>query len=63
MKDYFPSPRLGTTRGQRGRGELLGNAARALLITAAVILVVGGLAVAGFMVLLIVGLNSWASNK
>jgi hypothetical protein len=63
MKDYFASPGPGTPLGQRGRGELLGIAARALLITAAVILAVGGLAVAGFMVLLVVGLNSWASNK
>ncbi len=63
MKDDFASPRPGTPLGQRGRGELLGNAARALLVTAAVILAVGGLAVAGFMVLLVVGLNSRASNK
>lgn len=63
MRDYFASPGPGTPLGQRGRGELLGNAARALLIAAAVILAVGGLAVAGFMVLLVVGLNSSASNK
>lgn len=63
MRDYFASPGNGTPLRQRGRGELLGNAARALLITAAVILAVGGLAVAGFMVLLVVGLNSSASNK
>jgi hypothetical protein len=42
---------------------LLGNAARAILITAAVILVVGGLAVAGLTVVFVVGLNSSASNK
>lgn len=63
MRDYFASPGPGTPLRQRGPGELLGNAARALLITTAVILAVGGLAVVGFMVLLVVGLNSWASNK
>jgi len=42
---------------------LLGSAARALLIAAAVILAIGGLAVVGFMVVLVVGLNSFASNK
>jgi hypothetical protein len=63
MRDYFASPGPGTALRQRARGESLGNVGRALLITAAVILAVGGLAVAGFMVLLVIGLNSWASNK
>jgi hypothetical protein len=48
---------------QRRRGEMLGNAARVLLIAAAVILAVGGLAVVGFVVVAVASLNSWASNK
>ena len=42
---------------------MLSNAARAFLIAAAVILAVGGLVVVGCMVVLVVGLNSWGSNK
>jgi len=63
MKDYFPDPSALPPVGQRGRGQLLGNAARAFLIAAAVILAVGGLVVVGCMVVLVVGLNSWGSNK
>lgn len=63
MNDYFPDPSALPPVGQRGRGQLLSNAARAFLIAAAVILAVGGLVVVGFMVVLVVGLNSWASNK
>lgn len=55
--DPWPPPR------QRRRGEVLGNAARVLLIAAAVILAVGGLAVVGFMIVAVASLNSWASNK
>ena len=42
---------------------MLGSFARTLLIVAAVILAVGGLAVVGFMAVAVVSLNSWASNK
>jgi len=63
MRDYFPAPQPWPPLRQRGHKELLGHAGRALLITAAVILAVGGVAVVGFMVLLVVGLNSFASNK
>lgn len=64
---YSPSPlslsdaeRL---RRQRRAGRGLGTAGRVLLITAAVVLVLGGLALAGFIAALIVGLNSYGSNK
>jgi hypothetical protein len=63
MRDYFAGPDPSPPPGHRRRGELLGRIARALLVAAAVILAVGGLAVAGGVVLLVVGLNSWASNK
>jgi len=63
MKEYFASPDPRPPLGQRARGELLGRAGRALLIAAAVILAVGGLAVVGFMVLAVALLNSWGSNK
>ena len=63
MRDYIAGADPRPPLGRRGRGELLGSAGRALLIAAAVILAVGGLAVVGFMVVLVMGLNSWASNK
>jgi hypothetical protein len=63
MRDYIACPAPSPQLGHRRRGELLGSAGRTLLIAAAVILAVGGLAVAGFILLLVVGLNSWASNK
>jgi hypothetical protein len=63
MTDYFSDPGPGLPRHRRKTGQALGTAARVLLITAAVVLVVGGLAIAGCIVLLTVGLNSWASNK
>jgi hypothetical protein len=63
MRNYFAGADPVPPPGQRRRGELAGSIARALLVVAAVILAVGGLAVAGFIVLLVVGLNSWASNK
>jgi hypothetical protein len=50
-------------RRQRQPSQVLGTVGRILLITAAVVLVLGGLALAGFIVLLVVGLNSAASNK
>jgi hypothetical protein len=63
MKDYFPSPSTWPPPQQRRAGQVLGGAGRVLLIAAAVILAVGGLAVAGFMVVAVASLNSWASNK
>jgi hypothetical protein len=63
MTDYFSEPGRGLPRQRRKTGHALGTAARVLLITAAVVLVVGGLAIAGFIVLFTVSLNSWASNK
>jgi hypothetical protein len=63
MRDYVACPEPIQRPGQSRRGELAGRIARALLVAAAAILAVGGLAVAGFIVLLVVGLNSWGSNK
>ena len=63
MNDYFPGPSVWPPDQQRRAGHSLSNAARAFLIAAAVLLAVGGLAVVGFMVLMVVGLNSWGSNK
>jgi hypothetical protein len=50
-------------RRQRQTSQVLGTVGRVFLITAAVVLVVGGLALVGFIVLFIVGMNSYASNK
>jgi hypothetical protein len=63
MRDYIDGPYSAPPRQRRRAGHVLGDAARVLLITAAVILAVGGLAVVGFMVVVVVGLNSLASNK
>lgn len=63
MTDYFSGSYPEAPPQPRRLGHVLGTAARALLITAAVVLVAGGIAVAGFIVLMIVALNSWSSNK
>ena len=48
----------GDERGERNR-RLLKRFGTAI----AVVLIAGGLAVVGFIVLLVVSLNSWSSNK
>jgi hypothetical protein len=63
MRDYFASPYSGPSEQQRRAGHVLGNVARGLLIAAAVILAIGGLLMVGFMIVAVVALNSWASNK
>jgi hypothetical protein len=50
-------------RQQRQTSHALGTVGRVILITAAVVLVLGGLALVGCIVLFIVGMNSYASNK
>ncbi|MBO0837116.1 MAG: hypothetical protein J2P28_16625 [Actinobacteria bacterium] len=61
MRDYFLEP--GTPQSRRSMWLTFGAVARVLMITAGVILVVGGLAMVGYLVLVVVALNSWASNK
>jgi hypothetical protein len=63
MTDYFWGPNPAPPPQPRRPGHVLGAAGKALLITAPVVLVLGGLVFAGFIVVLIVGLNSWGSNK
>jgi hypothetical protein len=50
-------------RRQRQTSQVLGSAGRVILISACVVLVVGGLALVGCIALFIVGMNSYASNK
>ncbi|MBO0824186.1 MAG: hypothetical protein J2P27_10055 [Actinobacteria bacterium] len=61
VRDYFLEP--GTPQPRRSMWLTIGAVARVLMITAGVILVVGGLAMVGYLVLVVVALNSWASNK
>jgi hypothetical protein len=63
MTDYLLGSNPEPPPQPRRLGHVLGTAARALLIAAAVVLVVGGIAVTGFIVLMIVALNTWSSNK
>ena len=73
MRDYFTEPgsaalahhRPSTLADleKRRAGQVIGSVAKTLLIAAAVILVVGGLVMIGLVVLFVVGLNQWASNK
>ena len=63
MRDYFASEYPAQSGQQRRAGRAFGSVARVLLIVAAVILAVGGLALVGFMVVAVVSLNSLASNK
>jgi hypothetical protein len=67
LSPYSPSPyslsNAEQLRRRRQTSKALGTVGRVCLITAAVLLVLGGLAIAAFIVLFIVALNSFASNK
>jgi hypothetical protein len=64
MNGYLPrAPRLDPSLQRRQAGKTLGNVGRILGITAAVVLVVGGLAMIGIMIAFVLIINSLGSNK
>lgn len=64
MNEYLPrAPRLDPAQQRRQVAKTVGNVARIAGITAAVILVVGGLAMIGLMILFVLAINNLGSNK
>jgi hypothetical protein len=64
MNGYLPpAPRLDPSMHRRQAGRTLGNVGRILGIAAVVILVVGGLAMIGLMIVFMLIINDLGSNK